>query len=209
MTRVGRLGLVLSALTLAILSGCAGQGPGTTGAANSQPGQSAAPARAKALTIGVTGSIAALSIAGGSSPVGGWVAMTEMFTDGLITADTLVHKPIGRMAQKVPSLDDGTISVLPDGRMRVQFTLRKGITWQDGVPFTADDFVFSYLIGGPDGLPTSTNDATRVMTSVEAPDPQTVVIYYKQSYYLGANLGPIMFWPLPRHLLAETYARYV
>ncbi|HEY3117765.1 MAG TPA: ABC transporter substrate-binding protein, partial [Chloroflexota bacterium] len=48
-----------------------------------------------------------------------------------------------------------------------------------------------------------------VMSSVEAPDPRTVVIFYKQPFYLGTNLGPIMFWPLPRHLLGDTYARYV
>src|SRR5262249_42068578 len=115
---------------------------------------------------------------------------------------------IGRLAERVPSLDDGTISLLPDGRMRVEFALRKGITWQDGVPFTAQDMVFSFQIGGPDGLPTSTNDAARVMAAVEAPDPLTVVIDYNQAYVPGASLGPIMFWPLPEHLLADAYARY-
>jgi peptide/nickel transport system substrate-binding protein len=195
-------------VAVALVSACAGPTSAPTGTNDAQQGQGSAPPRTKALTIGVTGSVPALSIVGGSSPVGGWVALTEMHTDGLVTADTSVHKPIGRMAERVPSLDDGTISLLPDGRMRVQFTLRKGITWQDGEPFTAQDLVFSYRIGGPDGLPTSTNDAMRVISSVEAPDPSTFVIYYKEPYALGAALGPIMYWPLPEHLLADSYARY-
>src|SRR5207248_6511080 len=119
-------------VAIALLSACAGPASAPQGAGVTQPGQGAAPARAKSLTIGVTGSVPALSIAGGSSPVGGWVALTEMVTDGLVTADTSVHRPIGRMAERVPSLDDGSISLLPDGRMRVEFHLRKGITWHDG-----------------------------------------------------------------------------
>jgi len=204
-TRIG-LFIVMAVL----LSACAG--PTSTSPSpqtgDGQTGQSAAPARPKSLTIGVTGSVPAVSIAGGSSPVGGWVALTEMHTDGLITAEANAHKPIGRLAERVPSLDDGTISLLPDGRMRVEFKLRSGVTWQDGVPFTAQDLAFSYQMGGPEGLPTSTNDAMRVISSVEAVDPLTFVIYYKQAYNLGAALGPIMYWPLPEHLLADTYARF-
>ncbi|HZT05480.1 MAG TPA: ABC transporter substrate-binding protein [Chloroflexota bacterium] len=136
------------------------------------------------------------------------MALTEIHTDGLITADRDAHKQVGRLAEKVPSLDDGTIAVLPDGRMRVEFGLRKGVTWQDGAPFTAQDLVFSYDIGGPSGLPTSLNDAMEYVSGVEAPDDLTFVIYYKQPYFLGTALGPLMFWPLPQHLLGDAYARY-
>ena len=193
-----------------LISACAGpaSAPQGTSEGRTAPGAPAAPQRTKALTIGVTGSVHALSIAGGSSPVGGWVALTEMHTDGLVTADTSVHRPVSRLAERVPSLDDGTISLLPDGRMRVEFTLRKGVTWHDGTPFTADDLLFSYQIGGPGGLPTSANDAAEFMSSTEAPDDSTFVIYYRRPYNLGAALGPLMFWPLPRHLLQDAYSRY-
>ncbi len=192
----------------ALLSACGGPVSApqrSDGQGAQQPG---GPARTKVLNVGVTGSVPALSIAGGSSPVGGWVAMTEMHTDGLITADTSVHRPMGRLAERVPSLDDGSIALLPDGRMKVVFNLRNGITWQDGVPFTADDLAFSYQIGGPNGLPTSANDAAEFMSSVEAPDARTFVVYYKEPYNLGSVLGPLMFWPLPQHLLGDAYERF-
>src|SRR5438045_1736678 len=121
------MGLLI--LAAAVLGACAAPAtPQST--SNGNPSASTAPQRTKALTIGVTGSVPAISIAGGSSPVGGWVAITEMHTDGLITADAQVHKQIGRLAERVPSLDDGSISLLPDGRMRGAVTLRKGVTRQ-------------------------------------------------------------------------------
>ena len=79
--------------------------------------------------------------------------MAEIYSDGLVTTDVNNPRPLGRLAERVPSLDDGSISLLPDGRMRVVFNLRRGITWQDGAPFTAHDLAFSYQIGGPDGMP--------------------------------------------------------
>src|SRR5207247_2180501 len=105
------------------------------------------------LTIGITGAIQGMAIAGTSSPVGGWTAMVEIHSDGLVTTDVNNPRALGRLAERVPALDDGSITLAPDGRMRVVFNLRKGITWQDGAPFTAQDLVFSYQLGGPDGLP--------------------------------------------------------
>src|SRR5205823_14471138 len=117
--------------------------------------------------------------------------------------------PVGRLAERAPSLADGGITMLPDGRMRVVFALRKGVTWQDGTPFTAEDMLFSYRIGGPDGIPQYLNGAVQYMSSVEASDPYTLVITYRAPYFQGALLGPFMFWPLPQHLLGEAYQRYL
>jgi len=102
--------ILLTAAT--VLSACAGpaSGPQRSGAS---PG--VAPAtRPKSLTIGVTGAVPAMAIAGTSSPVGGWVAMAEIYSDGLVTTDVNNPRPLGRLAERVPSLDDGSISLLPD-----------------------------------------------------------------------------------------------
>ena len=91
-------------------------------------------------------------------------------SEGLVTSDTNSRAPVGRLAERVPSLSDGSIAILPDGRMRVQFALRKGVTWQDGTPFTADDMLFAYKVGGPDGIPQYLNGAVPFISSLEAPD---------------------------------------
>src|SRR5207249_692675 len=36
----------------------------------------------------------------------------------------------------------------------------------------------------------------------------TFVVNYRAPYYLAAELGPHAFWPLPRHLLEDSYNRY-
>ena len=199
-------GLVLVLVSVAV-SACAGAGPTPQGRGQDSPPQS--PSRTKTLNMAVTGGVQAMSIAGIASPVGGWVAITELHSDGLITSDIDSHKQIGRLAEKVPSVDDGSIALLPDGRMRVVFNLRKGVTWHDGEPFTAHDLVFSYQIGGPDGIPRDGNQAVDHMSSVEAPDDTTIIINYKQPYYLATALGPGAFWPLPRHMLNDVYQQYV
>jgi len=132
-----------------------------------------------------------------------------MHTEGLVTSDTGSRAPVGRLADRAPSLANGDITMLPDGRMRVVFNLRKGVTWHDGTPFTAEDMVFAYQVVGPDGIPQFMNAAVPFMSSVEAPDPYTLVVTYKAPYFQGALLGPFMFWPLPKHLLGEAYQRFL
>src|SRR5262245_38220427 len=45
------------------------------------------------------------------------------------------------LAQRLPSTDDGTWVVNPDGSMRTIWTLRPDAKWQDGQPLTAHDVV--------------------------------------------------------------------
>lgn len=198
---------VLTVLLALALSGCAAPSP----AAPSQPTSGGQPVtdHSKSITIGISSTVPAMSIVTFGTPAGGWASLTEVHSDGLITSDSNSRAPIGRLAERVPSLSDGSISMAPDGRMKVVFTLRKGVTWQDGTPFTADDMVFSYHAGGPGGIPQYLNGALPFVSSVEATDPYTLTMYYKSPYYLGALLGPSMFWPLPQHLLGEAYDRFV
>jgi len=194
------LGLLLAA------AACAGPMP-TTNEPATDPASPHEPT--KSLTVGITGTVPAMSLAVATgTPTGGWMAMTELHTDGLVTADADSRTPVGRLADEVPTLENGGITILPDGSMRVAFRLRPNVTWQDGVPFTADDFVFSYQIGGPGGIPTPLNGAVPYMSGVEALDAHTLVITYKTPFYQGAVLGPQMFWPLPEHVLGEAYQKF-
>jgi peptide/nickel transport system substrate-binding protein len=203
-------GLWALILVAAITSAC-GTGSVAPGRGNPAGGSDAAggSARKKSITVAVTGAIPALSIAGDFTPTGGWMALTELHSDGLVTSASDSRQPVGRLAERVPSLDDGSITILPDGRMRTEFHLRPGITWHDGEPFTAQDLVFSHQLMGPGGIPIPQNDAVRIMDAVEAPDATTFVVTYKTPYYLGAALGPFAFWPLPRHILQPIHDRYL
>jgi peptide/nickel transport system substrate-binding protein len=190
-----------------VAAGCAA--PSAPAGAPGALERSSPPAAPKALTIGIWSSVPALGLLVNTSPVGGGYRIGEIHSDGLITADTGVRRPVGRLAEQVPTLENGGVSLLPDGRMRVAFAVRKGVTWHDGRPFTAQDLVFSYQFAGPDGVPNPLNDTHRMMSSVEATDDHSFVVYYKGPYYLGAALGTPEFWPLPRHILEALLERYL
>jgi peptide/nickel transport system substrate-binding protein len=208
MTRNEPFGLTLGTLILLVVACASPAAPASPveRSPDARPGRDPA---TKTITIAVSTPSPAFSLPGENRPTGGWLALTELHSEGLITSDPQSRRPIGRLAEGAPSLENGGISLLPDGRMRVQYQLRKGVTWHDGAPFTAQDLVFSYAIGGPGGIPSQLNQTTRRWHSVEAPDDFTFVVNYREPFYRGAALGPASFWPVPRHLLEEAYQQYV
>jgi peptide/nickel transport system substrate-binding protein len=205
--RVWRANLLVPAILLVLVAGCAGPSPSPVRAPDT-PGQTA-PATPKTLTIAIAGTVPGLALAAQATPTGGGFRLSEMHSDGLVTSDFQSVRPIGRLAERVPSVDDGSLSLQPDGRMRVAFSLRRGVTWHDGAPFTVHDLVFSFKFAGPDGVPNPLSATQKLMDSVEAADDHTFVVYYKAPYYLGAELGTPEFWPLPRHVLEPAYERFV
>lgn len=198
-----RLPLIL--LLAMLLAACGGPaGPAASGRSEGRP----APQRTKSITIGVTGGVQAMSVVGSSTTSGGWHSVNDVHSSGLTTTDFKSRRVVGRLAENAPTLEDGSVSLLPDGRMRVVFRLRDRITWQDGTPFSADDLVFSHAFHSDRGVPSFQRAALDLMDSVEAPDGRTFVVYYKTPYYLGAALAVREFWPMPRHILGEPYERF-
>src|SRR5262245_29562235 len=138
MIPTGRAAALTLGALIVLFVGCAGPAPAPTRAPEVAAQPAAAPAP-KSLTIGISGSIPGLALMASTTPTGGGFRISEIHSDGLVTADVTTRRPVGRLAERAPSIEDGSVSVLPDGRMRVAFSLRKGITWHDGAPFTAQD----------------------------------------------------------------------
>jgi peptide/nickel transport system substrate-binding protein len=101
------------------------------------------------------------------------------------------------LAAELPSRDNGGLSA--DGKS-VVWKLKRGVTWHDGAPFTADDVLFNWQF--------ATDDATAAVTGgnyegvkVEKIDTHTVRFIFAK---------PAPFWPggystqqlIPRHLYA-------
>lgn len=163
---------------------------------------------AKSLTIGVTSAVQAFGMAGAGTPVGGWTTVNEVHSQGLVTSDLETRRPVGRLAERVPSFEDGTMRLLPDGQMQVIYQLRSGVTWHDGAPFSSRDLLFSYAIESAPGLSQLNRDAIDQMADVQAPDDLTFIIVFRGPYYLANTLGVELFWPYPEHLLRGLYERY-
>ncbi len=104
------------------------------------------------------------------------------------------------LAETIPGREDGTLAA--DGKS-VTWKLKKGVTWHDGKPFTADDVVFTWEY--------SRNPATAAVTSgsykdvvVEKIDTHTVVVKFPQPtpYWADAFVAaPGMI--IPKHLFAD------
>jgi len=122
-----------------------------------------------------------------------------MLTQGrLVRVDRQTHEVEPWLAEKwATSADNRTFTL----------TLRDGVTWSDGVPFTADDVVFSFKAlydprtASPLASSLSINGQPLQVTS---PDPRTVVITFPAVFGPGIRLldNLTMF---PKHKLEGAF----
>lgn len=111
-----------------------------------------------------------------------------------------------RLAEAVPSLENGLWTLLPDGRMETTWRLRGSARWHNGAPLTADDLLFSLQIGRDPEMSAFNAEAYASMEDVRAPDPRTLAITWREPFInADAVLGEFQGGILPRHLLEEAY----
>ena len=108
------------------------------------------------------------------------------------------------LAEGLPQLNTDTWQVFPDGRMETRYRLKPNLAWHDGTPLSAEDFVFAYRVFTAPALAVPAGPPVDQMEGIEAPDPRTVVIQWRQLFPDAANLT-MGFQPLPRHLLEASF----
>jgi peptide/nickel transport system substrate-binding protein len=84
--------------------------------------------------------------------------------------------------------------------MKTGWTLKPNLTWHDGTPLSAEDFVFAWQVYRTPDLGVSTANPINLMANVIAPDPRTVVVQWSGLYPEVASLAN-SFQALPRHIL--------
>lgn len=131
----------------------------------------------------------------------------NIFNATLVLADER-GRPMPYLADSLPQLDSNTWRVFPDGTMETAYRLKPNLVWHDGHPLTAEDFTFSWQVYSTPAYGVSNTFPIRYMSTVEAPDPLTVVIRWKQRWVEAGTLGTGTsanaqnnFPPLPRHIL--------
>ncbi len=107
---------------------------------------------------------------------------------------------VPRLVTEVPSHENG---MLATDNTSVTYSLREGVTWSDGEPFTADDIRFTWeWITNPDNAAT-TFDLYKVIDDVEVVDDLTAKLVFAEpqpAWYVpfsGSWWGPV----LPKHVL--------
>ena len=101
------------------------------------------------------------------------------------------------LGAEIPSKENGGLSA--DGRS-VTWKLKRGVTWHDGKPFTADDVVFTAAYAGDPATSTVTV-ATYKDLKVEKIDSHTIKITYpKPTPFWAEALTGIYGCILPKHV---------
>jgi peptide/nickel transport system substrate-binding protein len=144
--------LVVAALVLVYASGSA--------FAQSSPSSSDKPV---VFVVGVTSDLKRANPLRGITTYDAWT--TGLMYDGLLRLGQKDYSPQGELADRWVVSDDG---------LTWTFHLRDGLTWSDGVPITADDFVWTsnFII---DNDISSYSDGYRFTKSITAADAQTIV----------------------------------
>jgi peptide/nickel transport system substrate-binding protein len=113
--------------------------------------------------------------------------------------------PLPYLAEELPSVEKGTWTVLPDGRMETTYKLKRNATWHDGQPITAHDWVFAHTARMSPDLPTHNVNVEKRLSQIRAVDDHTLFLEWKEPYmYAGFTHLPD-FSPMARHKLEPMY----
>jgi len=124
----------------------------------------------------------------------------ELWLKGLWNFDENA-KPIPVLAKEIPTIENRGLST--DGKT-ITIRLRDDITWSDGEPLTADDFVFTYnMIMSERNVPQGRYPYDGYVASVEARDKTTLVVTFNEPF--AAWLTTLFDWVLPKHILEPVF----
>ncbi len=84
------------------------------------------------------------------------------------------------------------------------FNLRDDVFWSDGEPVDAEDFKFTYDAIGSDLVETPRKSNIELISSIETPDPQTVVVTFNEVKCDG--LSDLGLGLLPSHKFAADFS---
>ncbi len=96
-----------------------------------------------------------------------------------------------------PNLADN-FSVSEDNKI-IQFTLKKGVKWQDGADFTADDVIFTYKTIMDPKTPTAYRGDYELIDHIEKVNDYEIKVYYTKPFAPALTSWTLSI--LPKHLL--------
>ncbi len=138
--------------------------------------------------------------------------VNELTTQSTEIMNALIYQSWFRvLMEEQPDYEDGPPSFEPqlaksyefsEDRLRLTFHMRDDITWNDGVPVTAEDVRWTWQAQVHPEVAWGFADAKKRITDVEVVDLHTVTFHYSKAYsgqLLDATLGVV----LPKHAWSQ------
>ncbi len=192
---------------LLLVAGCAAPVPsaGTPGSGEGVPRGSGP----KRITMAIYGELTTLR-SQVMTVTPGLTEIEQVINAGLAAID---HRGIlhPRLAERVPSLENGLWRVFPDGRMETTWAIRPDARWHDGTAFTAHDVTFTVMQVGKDRETSAFRHLIYdAIDAIDTPDDRTAVVRWSRvnidADKLMSTVGTPWPMPLPRHVLERSHA---
>ena len=128
----------------------------------------------------------------------------SMFWGGYLFNWSDQNEFVPELATEVPTTTNGDIS--RDG-LAITYHLRRGVQWQDGAPFTADDVIYSWQQVMNPRNNVQTRTGYDLITNIDKKDDYTIVIHLKKRYspFVASffTMSSTPYTIQPKHLLAQ------
>jgi len=128
----------------------------------------------------------------------------SMFWGGYLFRWSDRNEFVPELATVVPTLRNGGIS--KEG-LAITYHLRKGVRCDDGVPFNADDVIFSWQQVMNKQNNVGSRSGYDLVSRIDKPDQWTIVVHLRKPYapFVGQffSMSPTVLNILPKHVLQQ------
>lgn len=136
------------------------------------------------------------------------VVENALFTFVAPYTERWTRQPV--LVERLPTIRNGLWELLPGGKMRLRWQVRRGFTWQDGRAVTASDFRFTYaMLRHPltPGVSRVVLDKIDYVLLSDPKDPYAFVVQWKERYPFAGSLPFGEQVVFPRHLLEAGFLK--
>src|SRR5206468_2197501 len=103
-----------------------------------------------------------------------------------------------------PRLNTDSWRMEPGGGMETTYRLKPNVTWHDGLPLDADDFVFAWQVYATPELGLASSPPFNQIDEATAPDASTLIIHWRRPFAQAGALAE-QLPPLPKHVLERSF----
>jgi peptide/nickel transport system substrate-binding protein len=192
---------LIGLLVLLILAAAMGSGCSSEGSAEANPDIPTAPRRGGEVVLATAQEPPVLNH---WLAIGG-MAITQTITEGMRTPWLVLDEKrqwTPGILTREPTLENGDIKLMSDGRMRVALTLDPRATWSDKKPITCADFRFTWQTMLDDRWQIGSRIGWDRISKVDCPTPTSAVLHFSSQYapFVQTILSTS---PLPEHELRD------